>query len=146
MKNVKYYLILSLIISFLYSCSYDDEGWTWDFGDPDYVDKTFFSPPAWIIGKWEASHPIYAGEKVVFIFTSDNVVEPFWGDLNDFFNDFGRYGVYYNVEEAKSSESYRADINMTTSTYNFRFQKIDTETIIVEEGFRDGPIELKKTE
>ena len=150
MKTLKMIMIFTVIIPLLYSCDY--EAWDWNMeGDPNYENKTFFSPPDWIIGKWESKPKDVSEQRIVFEFTSDNIIDPFWGDRNKKLNDYNRgLGFYLSVKyvkETKIDSMYTAVILSGNDTIDkYKFQKIDENTIIALEGHIEGQRALYKLE
>ena len=151
MKNSKIILknhsiLVLIVLTVICNSCIDPDDIEFKFGDTNYVDETFFSPPNWIIGKWEAAPINDSDEKVVFEFTSDNIIDPFYGDRNEVINLHRSLGLRANVDESKSDMMYNMTIYWGIDPYRYSFQKIDENTLFVKEGFVDGQIELKRTQ
>ena len=137
-------LLLLLVILFN-SCQDPDDTFN-SLIDPNYVTETFFSPPNWIIGKWESQPKDDSESKIVFEFTSDNIIDPFYGNRNDDINRYRSYRYDATVEETRSNMVYSAVINYIINPFTYQFEKIDEKTIVVIRGYDNGQIELYKME
>lgn len=144
MRSSKIYLVLILgILAVIYhSCRSNDEEWNLIGPNPNYVDETFFSPPGWILGKWESRPKDDSEARIIFEFTPINIIDPFWGDQNKAVNNHRSYGFVATVEETKSDSSYTAVINWGINPKWYRFQKTSKDSIFVLEDSLDGQIIL----
>ena len=136
LKRSRVQLVLCFILLSLSSCSSDFEETEFVWGDPNYVDQTFFSPPEWIQGRWEGTIDIEGYENMVsFYFTKDNIVDPYYEDNNKALNfEINVLNREVSVEETISDDEYLVEVIRPSGNYQFYFEKLDDNTIIVLKG------------
>ena len=127
LKRSRVQLVLCFILLSLSSCSSDFEETEFVWGDPNYVDQTFFSPPEWIQGRWEGTIEIEGYE--------NNITDPYYEDNNKALNfEINVLNREVSVEETISDDEYLVEVIRPSGNYQFYFEKLDDNTIVVLKG------------
>lgn len=127
--EVKKIFAVLFIMTLLSSCDSDD-------GSED-VQRTYFSPPNWIIGTWQvnSSDSSISPQYNIFEFTRDNFIakeleEQNLPDVN--FNSIIRNSSFdYEVEEFKTNNTYEIIIRFVGIPSSYRFVKQNDESFVL---------------
>lgn len=117
------------IMTLLLSCDSDDSS--------EDVQRTYFSPPNWIIGTWQvhSSDSSISPQYNIFEFTRDNFIakeleEQNLPDVN--FNSIIRNSSFdYEVEEFKTNNTYEIIIRFVGIPSSYRFVKQNDESFVL---------------